>query len=113
MALQGGRPRAVLQRFVAWLRRRGWGQYQAMAASLVGIGTGVYGFRAAAESSGADRVVAAIVAVLCLLGGLVFFAALMVMRDDRPKSSKTRLSAGGGIRWPTSRRRAGHRNDGP
>ena len=45
--------------------------------------------------------VAAVVAVLCLLGGLVFFAALMVMRDDRPKSSKTRLSAGGGIRWPT------------
>ena len=113
MAQHGRGPRAVLQRFVAWLRRRGWGQYQAMAASLVGIGTGVYGFRAAGESTGADRVVAAVVAVLCLLGGLVFFAALMVMRDDRPKTSKTRLSAGSGIRWPTSRRRNRHRDDRP
>ena len=104
-------PRASLVRFVTWLQRRGWGPFHAMAASVAGLGAGVYTFTAAAESSGADRVVATMVAVSCLFGGLLFFGALVVMWDQRPKSSKTRLSAGGGIRWPTSRGRDGHRND--
>jgi hypothetical protein len=91
-------------RFVGWLRRRGWGAHHAIAASLAGIGAGVYTIMAAAESSGADRIVAAIVGVLCLLGGLVFFAALVAMRDERPPSSKTRVS-GSTFTWPPGRNR--------
>jgi len=110
MAPDQRRPRATLLRFVGWLHRRGWGPHHAIAASLAGIGAGVYTFRAAAESSGVDRVVATVAAALCLLGGLVFFAALVVMRDERPTSSKTRLSGGGAFRWPTSRKRDEHRD---
>jgi hypothetical protein len=113
MAPQARGPQAILLRFVDWLHRRGWGPHHAIAASLAGIGAGVYTFSAAAQSSGADRVVATVVAVLCLLGGLLFFAALVIMRDERPTSSKTRLSGGSTFRWPTSRKRDEHRDRRP
>lgn len=109
----GRGPRALVARFVAWLSRRGWGPYHAMAASLAGLVAGAYTFTAAGESTGADRVVASVVAVGCVLGGLLFFAALVVMRDQRPRSSKSRLSSGSTIRWPTSRNRGGPKDDAP
>jgi hypothetical protein len=102
-----------LTRFVGWLRRRGWGPHQAIAASLAGIGAGAYTIAAAADSSGADRIVAGIVGVLCLLGGVAFFLALVVMRDERPPSSKTRVS-GSTFTWPPGRGRDRDRsNDRP
>ena len=113
MAPRGRGPQAILLRFVGWLHRRGWGPHHAIAASLAGIGAGVYTFTAAGESTGVDRVVATVVAVLCLLGGLLFFGARVIMRDERPQSSKSRLSAGSTFRWPTKRNRDEHRDGGP
>jgi hypothetical protein len=108
MAPAPARPGPVA-RFVGWLRRRGWGPHHAIAASLAGIGAGVYTLAAAFDNTGADRVVAGAVGALCLAGGLAFFVALVVMNNDRPRSSKRRVVEGSST-WPSSR--AGrHRRD--
>jgi hypothetical protein len=108
-AASPGRP-GPLARFVGWLRRRGWGPHQAIAASLAGIGAGVYTIAAAADSSGLDRVVAGVVGIVCLAGGLAFFLALVVMNNDRPRSSKRKIAPGTTTAWPT-RRGGRHRDD--
>jgi hypothetical protein len=66
---------------------------------LAGLGAGVYTLSAAAQSSGLDRVVASVIGVLSLAGGVLFFAALVVLRHERPRTSKVRISPERGG-WP-------------
>jgi peptidoglycan/LPS O-acetylase OafA/YrhL len=93
----------LFRRFGAWLERRGWRARQAWFTGLAGIAVGFYTIDSAAQSSGADRVVAAVVGVLCILVGVAFAAAVLIQRRDQPKSSRVRVSDGS-LRWPQRRR---------
>ena len=114
-AASDGARSAVLQRFVAWLRRRGWGQYQAMAASLVGIGTGVYAVPGRRRvdrrrPGGRGRSWPSCASSAASSSSL----PLLVMRDDRPKSLQD--PALGRQRHPLADRRGvgtGSRDDRP
>jgi hypothetical protein len=101
-------PLGLFRRFSAWLERRGWGPRQAWFTGLAGISVGFYTIDSASKSSGADRIVAAVAAVLCILTGLLFAAAVLIHRRDQPKP---RVSEGSTVRWPLGRDRH-QRDDG-
>jgi hypothetical protein len=94
----------LLRRFGGWLDRRGWGVRQAWATALAGLAAGVFTIDAARDTSGIDQVVAVVVGVACILTGLFFGAAVLVIRRDRPRSAKAKVTDSS-FRWPTRRGR--------
>ena len=94
----------LLRRFGAWLQRRGWGVRQAWATAVAGLAAGVFTIDAAADTGGVDRVVAIVVGVAAMLTGLFFGAAVLVIRRDRPKSPKAKVTDSS-FKWPTRRGR--------
>ena len=93
---------ATLRRFGRWLERRGWGVRQAWATALSGLAVGVFTIDSARHTSGIDSVVAVVVGVGCILTGLVFGGAVLVIRRDRPRSAKAKVTDSS-FRWPTRR----------
>ena len=93
---------ATLRRFGRWLERRGWGVRQAWATALAGLAAGLFTIDSARDTSGVDSVVAVVVGVGCILTGLGFGAAVLVIRRDRPKSPKAKVT-NSSFRWPTRR----------
>jgi hypothetical protein len=77
---------------------------QSWFTGLAGIVVGLTMFDTASSSSGADRVVATVVGSLCVLIGVVFAAAVIVLRREQPPTSKTRVRDTS-FRWPERLRR--------
>ena len=95
----------LLRRFGRWLDRRGWGLRQAWFTGLAGIAVGYTTITTGAQSSGAERIVATAVGVLCALIGVAFAAAVIVLRREQPATPRTRVRDTS-FRWP-GRRGAG------
>ena len=95
---------SLLRRFGRWLERRGWGVRQAWASALAGVAAGVFTIDAAGETSGVDSIVAVVVGVAAILTGLVFGAAVLIIRRDRPRSAKPKVTDSS-FHWPQRRSR--------
>ena len=91
-----------LRRFGRWLERRGWGVRQAWATALSGLAVGVFTIDSARDTSGVDAVVAVVVGVGCIVAGAVFGGAVLVIRRDRPRSAKAKVTDTS-FRWPSRR----------
>jgi hypothetical protein len=102
----------LLRRFGHWLDGRGWGLRQSWFTGLAGIVVGFTMFDTASSSSGADRVVATAIGALCIAIGVVFAAAVLVLRREQPPKSKVRVRDSS-FRWPDRLRLPGAARDEP
>lgn len=101
---RGGPVMSRLRRFGGWLHRRGWGVRQAWATALSGLAAGIYTIDAGRQTSGVDRWVAVVVGVAAIATGLIFGAAVLVIRRDRPSMAKPKV-VDSSFRWPARRGR--------